>query len=189
MSKEKPKFVVGDEPSQDEAMFPLVAYVEPKSKPHTMRVYQNTPVTMTYQNFGSTWLCILRGKATDIDDVFNGLFNYRGTNGEYQFFDHAQTVALFWSDRKAMRRFFFNQYFFPKSDGNYGLSKRQLVKSALRYAYKKLDELAKHCHESFMDFTSQYEPTVHGIGRISDARPDNDFKDAVLSHAFANKNS
>lgn len=181
------KFVVGDEPKKPEPMFPLVRDIVPKSKKHTMRVYQNVPVTLTYQNFGSTWLGILRGSTQDIEAVANGLFNLKATNGDCQFFDHAETVGMFWTDRRAMRRFFFNQYFLKRCDGNGAWSNGKLARYAMRYAKSKIEELRKYCHESFMDFSIMFQPVEHGLGRISDERPDSDFKDAVLSFAFRDR--
>jgi hypothetical protein len=153
-----------------------------------MRVYSNIPVELTYQNFGSTWLCVLRGKSEDIDLVFNGLFNLCASNGDYQFFDHTQTVAVFWSDRKNMLRFFFNQFFGPRCNPEFtSLWKGQgkLVREAMRYAKSKVQDLRDNCHEQFVDFTNTFLPQIHAMGQISAERPDSDFKDAVLTHAFA----
>ena len=152
--------------------------------PRGILPYQTIDVTLTYQNFGSTWLCILRGKTEDIDLVFNGLFNFRATNGEYQFHDHVQTVAVFWSDRRALRRFFFNRYFFSRSVGG---ATRQLVRESMKYSHNQIQALRDNGHEFFMDFSKQFMPQVHAMGTISAERPDADFKDAVLDYAFKDK--
>ena len=153
-------------------------------------IYPSVDVRLTYQNFGSTWLCILRGSSENIDLVFNGLYNWKGTNGDYQFHDHVQTVAVFWSDRRALRRFFFNRYFVPRSDG--GKRKRctnqgRLIRNAMRYAHSQIQALRDNGHEFFMDHSRQYMPQVHGMGQINAERPDSDFKDSVLGYAFADK--
>jgi hypothetical protein len=150
-----------------------------------MKVYPSLDVDLTYQNFGSTWLCILRGKTEDIDLVFNGLYNLGATNGDYQFFDHAKTVATFWSDRKGLLRFLFNQAFLPIRCGNKGVGK--IVRRCMRQAQKRILELRTTGHEVFLDFENKFELTVHGIGKVTAERPDSDFKDAVMSNAFKDR--
>ena len=41
-----------------------------------IRVYEHINVDLTYQNFGSSYLFILRGSAACIDLVFNGLYKF-----------------------------------------------------------------------------------------------------------------
>jgi hypothetical protein len=151
-----------------------------------MKVYPNLDVRLTYQNFGSTWHCILRGSTEEIDLAFNGLYNLGATNGDYQFFDHAKTVATFWSDRKSLRRFFFNQVFMPVCAGN-APNQGRLIRRAMKEAQRRMAELREDGHEFFTDYGNQFAPTVHGVGKVSAERPDSDFKDSVLNHAFANK--
>jgi len=145
---------------------------------------ENLEVTLTYQNFGSTWLCILRGSKEDIDLAFNGFFNYRGTNGEYEFFDHTQNVAVFWSDKRALRRFFFNRYFMPRFDNGNAVNQGRLIRDAMKYAHKKILALRANGHESIMDFSNCYEPVCHQVGKIRAENPDSDMKDAILEHSF-----
>lgn len=151
----------------------------------TMKVYPNLDVDLTYQNFGSAWLGILRGATENIELAFNGLFNHCATNGEHQFQDHLQCVSSFWSDRRAMRRFFFNQYFMPKVVAERGNGK--LARMAMRYAHTKLAELAATSHEFFMDFSKQYMLEPYSNGCITAERPDSDMKDAILANAFSDR--
>lgn len=151
-----------------------------------MRVYPTIDVDITYQNFGSTWLCILRGATENIDLVFNGLYNLQATNGDYQFFDHTKTVATFWSDSKALRRFFFNQKFLPVTSGK-SKGEGKLVRRCMRYAQERVAELRDNSHEVFLDFENKFEPTVHSVGKVTAERPDSDFKDCVLSNAFKDR--
>jgi hypothetical protein len=154
-----------------------------------MKIYPEIDVELTYQNFGSAWLGVLRGSTDNIETVFNGLFNLCATNGERQFQDHLQCVAVFWSDRRAMRRFFFNRYYMPRYHPEPDVRNVRLVRDAMRYALQSLKQLAQGNHEAFLDFSKCYVPEVYGTGTISAERPDSDMKDAILSHAFAEKDS
>lgn len=147
-----------------------------------MKVYPSVPVTLSYQNLGSVWLGILRGATESIELVFNGLYNLRATNGSHEFHDHTQTVSTFWTNRRAMRRFFFNQFYLPRETG--GRGQGRLIRTAMRHAQASLAELRNHS-EGFMRFNRIHEPDNYGSGTITAERPDNDMKDSILSHAFS----
>ena len=147
-----------------------------------MKIYPTVPVTLSYQNLGSVWLGILRGTTDSIELVFNGLYNLRATNGEHEFHDHTHTVSTFWTSRRAMRRFFFNQYFLPRETG--GKGQGRLIRNAMRYAQASLAELRNHS-EGFLRFNRVHEPDGYASGMITAERPDNDMKDAILSNAFS----
>ena len=161
-------------------------YIPPTVK-QGIKPYPSLNVYLTYQNSGSTWIGILRGKAADIDLVFNGLYNFMATNGSYNFFDHAKTVAIFWTDERALKRFFFNKYFFPKSENLCLPVRGKVIREAMAFAQAQLAELRANGHEVIKDFSNQFSPMVHAMGQISAERPDSDFKDSVLAHAFKDK--
>lgn len=132
---------------------------------------------------------ILKGNTEEIDLAFNGLFNLGATNGSYEFRDHLQTVAVFWSDETSMQRFFFNQCFLPrcttrkkkeKTDGAYPL--------ATSFSNSQMAQL-RQCHEFFLDFNNRFVPDTYTNGKISAERLDTDMKDAILNHAYADKQS
>jgi hypothetical protein len=155
-----------------------------------MKVYDNLDVDMSYQNFGSSWLIVLRGATEQIESAFNGLFNFCATNGQLTYQDHLQTVATFWSSEEAMDNFFFqkclNQRVLSSVDkGVRGGS----AGPADAYAIAQLATL-KTTSENFMDFTRDaYMPETYGLGKITAENPDNDMKDAILSHAMKDKSS
>lgn len=153
--------------------------------PAIMKLYPNLDVEFTYQNFGSAWLGILRGASEQIELAFNGLFNLCATNGEHEFQDHLRCVSVFWSSRNAMRRFFFNQYYMPRFDACQ--SNGKLVRSAMRHALRQIETLSQTCHEDFMNFDNQYAPDTYVCGQITAEKPDSDMKDAILLHAYADK--
>jgi hypothetical protein len=74
-----------------------------------MKLYANLDVNLTYQNYGSTWALTLRGKTEHIEQAVHGLFNWGATNGDCEYYDHTQTVAVIWTDEPSMRRFFYLQ--------------------------------------------------------------------------------
>ena len=152
-----------------------------------MKIYSQLDVELTYQNFGSAWLGILRGSTENIETVFNGLFNLCATSGECQFQDHLECVAIFWSDRRAMRRFFFNRYYLAHYLPEPDRANVRIVRAAMRHALQCLATLATGNHEAFMNFSKCYSPEVYGSGTITAERPDSDMKDAILAHAFADK--
>ena len=151
-----------------------------------MKVYQHIDVSLTYQNFGSSFACILRGKQEDIDLVFNGLYNFGATNGRLDYYNHTKTTAVFWSDYKALRKCFFNQKFIPNMP-MWGEAKLSDVRPYMQHARKLLKELQESGHEFFMNFADNYMPDAHNVGRVSAERPDNDMKDAIISHAYRDR--
>lgn len=150
-----------------------------------MQIYRELDVQLTYQNFGSAWLCILRGQPEQVQTAFNGLFNLCATNGELEQQDHLGVVNTFWSNRRAMRRFFFNRFFFPRCSGWRGQGR--LARNAMRYALQQLD-LLKGQTEVFLTFDAgdKYAPVeVHSVGTISAERPDENYKEMALNHALS----
>jgi hypothetical protein len=150
-----------------------------------MQIYHTLNVDLTYQNFGSVWLGILRGPTEQIELAFNGLFNMKATSGEMEYQDHLSTLSTFWTSRRRMRRYFFNRYYFDRQLGR----KRQgkIVRAAMRYAHSKLRELSGIGHETFKDFAKDYTLKTYSTGNITAERPDADMKDAILAHAFKEK--
>ena len=153
-----------------------------------MKPYKNVDVELTYQNFGSAWLGVLRGATENLELVFNGLFNFCATNGDLTFNDHTQCVATFWSSPKAMRRFFFNQHYLPRYEGRRHPLNGKLVRQAMRHAQAQMALLNEN-HEPFMKFDGLQESDTFVCGKVCAEKPDSDMKDAILAHAFANKDS
>ena len=152
-----------------------------------MKVYPNLTTTISYHNFGSAWLMILKGTTEDINLAFNGLFNLGATNGELEFRDHIHTVATFWSDEKSMEKFFFNKFFLPRCSTRVkDTHKDGAYKTAMSVASNQMTEL-KNCHEFFLDFNNRFVPDVYATGKVTAENPDTDMKDSILTHAFTDK--
>lgn len=144
-----------------------------------IRACRNSKVTMNYQNFGvETWLIILRGSTEEIELAFNAMYNWGATNGEMQYFDHSQTVAIFWTSERKLLRCFYNQYRFSPHTAYRG--KHRNAQAAID-TVQKLREVG---HEPFMNFANLVDTEDYSTGTISAERPDHDFKDNVLAHAF-----
>ena len=163
-----------DEDSDIDLTIPLKAPEKRFIRPH-----RNLRVTMNYQNFGvETWLAILRGSPEQIELAFNAMYNWGATNGEMQYFDHSQTVAIFWTSEEKLLRCFYNQFRFSPHTAHYG--KNHNAQAAIDVV-QKLREVG---HEPFMNFANVFDTDDYSTGTISAERPDNDFKDNVLAHAF-----
>lgn len=157
--------------------------------PRGVQVYPNMDVWLTYQNFGSAWLGILRGPTEQIEQVFNGLFNLRATNGEMNYFDHCKTVATFWTSKPALIRFFRNQYLLVREPDNYKDEiSANLMNEARLYVLIQMSELADGGHEALMDFSDTFfETSEYSMGKVSAERPDCDMKDAIISYAYRDR--
>jgi len=157
--------------------------------PRGVLVYPNIDVWLTYQNFGSAWLGILRGPTEQIEQVFNGLFNLRATNGEMNYFDHSKTVAVFWTSKPALIRFFRNQYLLVREPDNYKDEvSADLMNEARLHVLIQMSELTDGGHEALMDFAdTSFEASEYTLGQISAERPDCDMKDAIISYAYRDR--
>lgn len=164
-----------------------------------MKIYKTLDVKLTYQNFGSTWALILRGKTEDIEVTTNGLYNWGVTNGDVEYFNHVQTVGVVWTDEKSIRRFFYLQSVRELSDGiEYRRTHTAENRVMGKLLGKRISELSharaerkirmlRRRHENFFDFANAYAPDAYDNGQISAERPDSDMKDAIISHAYASQ--
>jgi len=148
-----------------------------------MKLFKDLAVELSFQNFGSTWVGILRGSTEEIESAFLSLWNLRAVTGELEWYDHAKQVAIFWTDKQSMRRYFFNRNWLQSVDRS-----RQFKYACLIHAHTALATL-QECCEMFVKFDMGGEPDFYEVGKIKAERPDTDFKSAVLKHAFANKSA
>jgi hypothetical protein len=142
-----------------------------------MKVYDTLNVSLTFQNCGSVWLMVLRGSQEEIEQAFNGLFNFNATSGQLEYTSLERNVATFWTKPARMRQFFYNRH----------ILKFESDKHANIYADMQMAELVKHSHV-FKDFhRGMVLSDVFAIGTACAERPDHDFRDAVLLHAHSEK--
>jgi hypothetical protein len=149
----------------------------------SLPLYAGYNVSITFQDFGKdTWLIILRGSAQDIERVSYGLYNFRATNGELSWRNHAKTTATIWSSRAAMRRFFFNQKFFSLQKWQGNKRERSAInRKAMKFAHTQLASLMT-MREHFLEHDGA-NVEAHTLGSITAERPDSDFKDLAFAHA------
>jgi hypothetical protein len=151
-----------------------------------MKIYDTLDVQLTYQNFGSAWLGILRGIPDQIRLTCNGLFNLMATNGREEYHNEEETIATFWTSEEQMNQFFYNKHYLPREMGHTDV---QALKAEARQFANDMVASMEPYHEEFMTFESNPTPITFGSGTITAERPDSDMKDAILSHAFTEKTS
>jgi hypothetical protein len=142
-----------------------------------MKLYKTE---VTYQNFGTSWLIIIKGKEDDIEQTYNSLYNWQATgmHPHLDYRDAARTVATCWTNQGNWIRYCAN-IFELRHDTKKGL---------FLYVREQLREL-KNSQESFWDFRREYEPDIYSNGVITAEKPDEDFKDAVLKESFKDKSN
>lgn len=153
-----------------------------------MKIYRNLDVNLTYQNFGSTWALIMRGKTESIEAATNGLFNWKATSGDVEFHDLAETVGVIWTNEDSMEHFFFCQaenHLLNQIDcePNSDMEKR-IKKVASSISTRKMKCLREY-HENFFNFSGSHAPETYGNGKLTAERPDVDMKDSIVDYAFA----
>lgn len=151
----------------------------------SMKFIHNLDVDLHYQNFGSAWLGIMRGPTEQIELAFNSLFNYCATNGRLEYQDHTQTVATFWTSPTQMLRYFVNRWLIPRGLGSYLESNPKHFRTACWYANGFLNQL-KVNHEVFQEHNIE-DLHYYTCGVAKAEKPDVDMKDAILVHAFTDK--
>lgn len=146
---------------------------------------------MTVQRNGSTVLISLAGTTGDITDAFNSLFNWgavgdlrRADNG-LDFKNHTRTVAECWTTPEKLFRYIFTRTLNAAEDASGLIGEAPLLmrRDAFASAKRIMAELESAPFYNPVD----HEPEEFATGHARAERPDSDFKDAVLSHAFRNR--
>lgn len=160
----------------------------PTKKPLSYKVYSHLDVECSLQLYGSTWRVILRGSQQQIKDTFNGIWNFCGSSGELEFTDQWGTIATFWSSEKQMRKFFSLLYFFRTTDEELAQYKGQPegrdYKVKMQAWVGEQIEALRLTAESFMPYRKRDYNPLFELSDNKAEKPDHDFKDAVLNHAF-----
>lgn len=156
-----------------------------------MRIYPHLAVELTIQINGSSWLGILRGSTENINLVFNSLFNHGATNSEFEWRDHLQTVATFYTSEEKMRDYMFRYRFFPVCErrvtAKNPASKHPAYNHCMAAANQFVSYLRENCTEMF-SIRKQVNNDIYENGKIRAENPDLDFKDSVILDGFVEKN-
>lgn len=121
-----------------------------------MKIYETLPVSVSYQNFGSSYLIILRGPEEAIEATFNGCYNFGmcSSNAELDYRSADRTVATFWSNEydfwHALKMMRINHFCLTRPDAKKG-QRGGWADKAEEWAMGKLNELKEH-HEPFLDY-------------------------------------
>jgi hypothetical protein len=144
------------------------------------KIYSNTNVTLTIQDYGTAWLGILRGSPADINLVFNGLYNWKATNGDCEY--TTDNVAIFWTSPKQMERFFFNQI-------EVSCSTDDCPANIKANARAKVEWVKENCGEVFYrrDRDTNGLPAYEMAVMAGDNKHtyDHDLKDMIVFNAFS----
>jgi hypothetical protein len=173
-----------------------------------MKIY-NTDVS--YQSLGENLLIILRGNEKDIEETYNGFYNFGATadrprrkdswdeDSHLEYGTHNRDVATFMSSVSGMHRYFKNRVWHKDWEnwrkslkGKKGGITEQDEKDFDLTCKVKADDLLGefvHSRETFYNPAAK-DSSVHFYGladSITAERPDDDFRDAILKDAFAVK--
>lgn len=144
----------------------------PRKEKPPFKLYPQLDVLMSYQNMGSAWLIILRGKKEEIELTFNGLYNLMATNGELRYTSGDEDTGLFWSSPEEIWKFFKNKFDMAHENAAAVDCEAQ---ANIRFAH------FKQFSEVFMDFHNVHKdtPDYHDIGATKAENPDADFREAM----------
>lgn len=154
------------------------------------RLYESCPVDISYQNFGTAWLVILRGKEEDIESTFNGFYNFSGTNGELDFHTADHTIATFWSKEENLMWAFATirlNHYLLKGRGEKSKGKGNTFWYRACKAAGIMIQRLRQRSESFINYSGTDVPVFSMGDSITAEKPDYDGKDLIILSAFEDK--
>ena len=72
-----------------------------------MKLYPNLNATLTYQDYGSSWLLVMRGSKQDINLLFNAIYNFGAVEKSSPEFNDTEDIATVWSNEDKTWNFFY----------------------------------------------------------------------------------
>ena len=153
-----------------------------------LKLYPNTEATVAMQDYGSGCLMVLRGKKQDINLLFNSLYNFGAVDNIDLKYNETEDEAQCWTNKNKIEKFFTN--FCLNRLLNRGHACDQLAEGVAAEQGKEMfqDFFANHREgRSLYHQGSPASNDFYSLGKITAERPDHDFKDKVLSHAFKDK--
>lgn len=158
-----------------------------------MKIYPNVDANLFVQSNGSDLLMVIKGyNEEQIELLYNSLFNFGATadTANLDYADHNKTVATFRSNPDDMKRYFRNLFFFRNVDKPEYKGKKGGIKADMdAYAEAQFALLQKESGITHDPHKKTVLMPEYGRGKLSAERPDTDFRDAVLSHAYADRSS
>lgn len=152
-----------------------------------MKIYNNINATFTMQDYGSAWLIIMRGTQQEIEWLFNGFFNHGAVDTSEIKWNDLDDTALFWTNKEKMGKFFWNLALHRKLNQGHADNK-----STSNAAYLIGESMLKDLYNNHRESRNMYHYGSenyyqYNIGKISAESPDLDMKDAIINHAYAEK--
>jgi len=137
---------------------------------------------LSYQNYGSSILLIIEASSNEeAHGNYLSLWNWNATSSDPSYI--ADGVISCWSNKEKLKNYFFN-----KAIDNLRCSGKINAKGQKHgYALLAQEEAAHNFAavevEKFRSYGTSFETA--SFGTIVAEKPDSDFKDACMSHAFA----
>lgn len=143
---------------------------------------------MTFQNIGTVAVIHLYGTKAELNETHTKFYNWGATGGELVW--HSEGAAMFWTTPGKMLKALTNINLMRLLGGASG--------DASKYKGKKggvMEEARALAKAEFEAIPKEENPIRFGahnifefeMGAIAAERPDSDFKDSVLSYAFAGR--
>lgn len=153
-----------------------------------MKLYPNLNATLTYQDYGSSWLLVMRGSKQDINLLFNAIYNFGAVEKSSPEFNDTEDVATVWSNEDKTWNFFY--YLHLNRFLNRGHKDCVFTEDvALADAQKAFDIFVETAREPRMLYKNSKPVFLdnYSVGKIKAENPDADMKDAIISNAFNDK--
>jgi len=148
-------------------------------------------IKLAYQNYGSSILIFIQGVTPqDAHGAYLSLWNWNATSSDENYV--ADNVIAVWSTIDRLQQYFYNVRLTQLS--NLDDAKPAMTKDERKANGMKRDKEARLLAaadfaavetESFRSVNSNY--VEYSMGTITAEKPDSDFKDECLNHAFAPK--
>ena len=148
-------------------------------------------IKLAYQNYGSSILIFIQGVTQeDAHGKYLSLWNWNATSSDENYV--ADNVIAVWSTIEKLMEYFYSIRLMQLSNADD--AKPAMSKDERKLNGMKRDkearllaaaDFAEVATESYRSVNSNY--VEYSMGTITAEKPDDDFKDCVLNHAFAPK--
>jgi hypothetical protein len=136
---------------------------------------------ISYQNYGTAILLFLTGQnESDAYGKYLHVYNWNGTSSDPEYV--ADNIISCWSTKARLMKYLINRRIMELWGSKFKGVKGGCLGEARKLAKQDFDAINT---DSYRSVNSNFETAT--FGTMSAEKPDSDFKDAVLSNAFAAK--
>lgn len=140
---------------------------------------------LTYQNYGSAILIFIEGNTTaDAYEKYLSLYNWNATSSEAT--EVAEGIISCWSTLEKFQKYLWDIHE-NRLWHNVPKDCKNPMDIAVRAYLLMQQDFANTPHETHRSVNNNF--TMVDFGTIEAEKPDMDFKDAVLAHAFGSQNT